>query len=111
MAHLDQIRHPVLLQNLKYLAQQYLALGVAQYNRKDVQAAIVETRKALACDSTASMAWYNLGGYYLDMQQLEEAQKAWEQALQLDPSNASIKKGLDFVSLSLVNKQKSGDRK
>ena len=103
--------HPVLLQNMRYLAQQYLARGVSRYNGKQLDAAIADTRSALACDSTASMGWYNLGGYYLDAQRLEEAKAAWEQALRLDPGNASIKKGLDFVSLSFANKQHSGDRK
>ncbi len=97
--------HPVLRQNTMYLAQQYLGRGVLNYQRKDLQAAIADTRGALACDSSLAMAWYNLGGYYFDQQQLAEAKNAWERALLLDPGNAAIKKGLDFVSLTLSNKK------
>lgn len=85
--------------NLKYLAEQFNAEAVRQFGNKNTAAAIKASYEALECMPENITALYNLGGYYLTIQNVEMAREAWSKAHALDPGNATIKLWLDKIAL------------
>lgn len=85
--------------NLQYLAQQYNALAVKNFEAKNLPAAITAITSSLECMPNNPSALYNLGGYYLNMQNVEKAREVWTKALTLDPNNKTIKEWLDRISV------------
>lgn len=67
-------------------AQAAFALGVAQQDAGQQQAATASFRRALALQPDMAEAWSNLGMLLEDAQQWEEAASAYQQALQLQPA-------------------------
>lgn len=66
-------------------AQTAFAMGVAQQNAGQVQAAMASFRHALALQPDLAEAWSNLGMLLEDTQQWDEAAAAYQQALQHQP--------------------------
>jgi hypothetical protein len=89
---------PALTQNLGYLAGRYEALATKQYSEHQVEAAIRSGNSSLECDPGNINMLYNLGGFYLSLQNTAKAKELWTKALSLDPGNATIKQWLDRIS-------------
>ena len=88
----------VLKINLTYLAQQYEKQAAVFFAQHNIPEGIRCLNSSLECNPNNSMALYNLGGYYLNMKNVEKAKEFWKKALELDPGNTNIKTWLDRIS-------------
>ena len=84
--------------NLTYVAQQYEANAVKYFAEKKVEDAIKAANSSLECNPNNVNMLYNLGGYYLTLQDVAKAKELWGKALVIDPGNATVKMWLDRIS-------------
>jgi tetratricopeptide (TPR) repeat protein len=87
-----------MLNNLKYVAQLYEAKAIRAFAEKNTQEAIRLANLSLDCDPRSVNMLYNLGGYYLTLQQVDKARDAWKKALAIEPGNATVKEWLNRIS-------------
>ena len=88
----------VMLNNLKYVAQLYEAKAIKTFAEKNTPEAIRLANLSLECDPRSVNMLYNLGGYYLTLQQVDKARDAWQKALAIEPGNATVKEWLNRIS-------------
>jgi len=74
-------------------------LGLAQYERGDLEAALNTLKGALELNPRYSKTWNNLGLVYEELGRHEEAEKAYAQALDLRPDLAGTHANLGRLSL------------
>lgn len=84
--------------NLTYVAQQYEVNAVKYFAEKKVEDAIKAANSSLECNPNNVNMLYNLGGYYLTLQDVAKAKELWGKALVIDPGNATVKMWLDRIS-------------
>jgi Flp pilus assembly protein TadD len=83
-------------------AAQYLGnLGVEHFAADDYAGAYREFERGLAVDPTAALLWVNLGVTFVRNSQYDEADRAYRQALALEPDNLSA-----LNNLSLLEEQR-----
>ena len=71
--------------------------------------ALYRWQKAVELDPTYAAAWNNLAIAYEHEGKFEDAKKAYEQALQLDPKNLMIRQNYDlFKEINDRTKRRSG---
>ena len=87
---------PALAQNPRSEAEKHVKFGisVAQYNLW--REAITRFERAADIDPTYAQAWNNLGIAYEHEGKLNDARKAYEKALKLDPDNQYIKQNYEL---------------
>jgi hypothetical protein len=78
-------------------AATHLADGNKAYQAKDYAGAEDHYRQATQLDPQNAKAWQSLGNALLYQKKKTEALQAYDQALTLDPSNASLKKYVDGI--------------
>jgi protein O-mannosyl-transferase len=66
----------------------HLNLGVALYQKGDVDKAMIEYQHALAIDPNYATPYYDLGFDFLQKKQVDKAITEYQQALAIDPDNA-----------------------
>lgn len=88
-----------LRQNLSYLAGQYEIRASRFYEQKNLAAAILAGHSSVECNPSNINMLYNLGGYYLSLNNRLKAKEFWSKALALDPSNRTIQSWLDKISV------------
>ncbi len=71
-------------------AEEHLILGVAAYNRKDLDTAETEWRRSIELDPKYAAAHSNLGVLLAEMGRTEEAEAAYHRATELDPKLATV---------------------
>jgi tetratricopeptide (TPR) repeat protein len=71
-----------------HTAQDWLALGLAQANEGQLEAAIASWEQALALDAELAGAWHNRGSALGNLGRLEEALVSFQNATRFDPQNA-----------------------
>lgn len=84
--------------NLTYVAQKYEANAVKYFAEKRVTEAIKAANSSLECYPNNVSMLYNLGGYYLTLQDVVKAKEIWSKALVIDPGNATVKMWLERIS-------------
>ena len=89
---------PALNTNLLYLSQCYDKKATEYFAKNNVQQAIQYVNSSLECNPNNVSGLYNLGGYYLNLHDVEKAKEAWTRALRLDPGNANVKYWLNRIS-------------
>jgi len=87
----------VLNRYLNIIGSDYFNKAMAVGKKGDVDSAIVYLKKGIDIDSSNSNYWFNLGGAYSIKKDFENALKAWEMALILDPKNENAKKALEAL--------------
>ncbi len=84
--------------NLTYVAQQFEANAVKYFAEKKVTEAIRAANSSLECNPNNVNMLYNLGGYYLTLQDVAKAKELWGRALIIEPGNATVKMWLNRIS-------------
>ncbi len=84
--------------NLTYVSQQYQAQAMKFFAEKNYPEAIRVANLSLDCNPNNVFMLYNLGGYYLNMHDVEKAKELWTRALAIDPNNSEIKTWLNRIS-------------
>ncbi|MEO6669399.1 MAG: tetratricopeptide repeat protein [Ferruginibacter sp.] len=90
---------PALNTNLLYLSQQYDLAATKYFAQNNVAKAIEYVNASLECNPGNVNGLYNLGGYYLNLREVEKAREVWTRALALDPGNSTIKYWLNRISV------------
>jgi len=72
----------------------YALRALSEINRKQLQAAEEDIRKAIAVDSQSHLAYVQMGNLKLIQKQYSEAGKAYQQALDRDPNSTDALRGL-----------------
>ncbi|MCA9321086.1 MAG: tetratricopeptide repeat protein, partial [Planctomycetes bacterium] len=72
-------------------------LGGMLFRSGDSRASVVASRRALAIDEAQPEVWFNLGNALLD-DDLDEAERAWRRALELDSGHAMSRYSLGLVA-------------
>jgi Flp pilus assembly protein TadD len=83
------------------VAQYFGNLGVERFAAENYAGAYRQFERGLAIDPTAAMLWINLGVTLVRNHQPEEAERAYRQALALEPNNLSA-----LNNLSLLEQQR-----
>lgn len=84
--------------NLQYLSQQFMKKAVEEFAAKNTDAAIKEGLKSIDCNPNNVSALYNVGGYYLSINNVQKARELWTKALTIDPKNTTVKSWLDRIN-------------
>lgn len=79
------------------LWQSYQAIGAVYYLRKNYPQAITNTKKAIALQKNNPELYINIGIMYYESGDKDEAQQAFENALNIDPTNNKAQLGLQRV--------------
>jgi Flp pilus assembly protein TadD len=82
-------------------AQYYGNLGVEQFSAGDYAGAYRQFERGLAIDPSASMLWVNLGVVFVRNEQTDDAERAYRQALALEPGNLSALNNLALLEQQL----------
>ena len=83
----------------------YVFLGRVLNAQGKTELAVESCRKALELNPAFDEAWFNLGGYYLLLNNHQEALRAYEKAVALDPSYAGQ---IDFIRLRERTRSENG---
>jgi protein O-mannosyl-transferase len=90
--------YPTLPGIYKLIAEDYMRKGWQEYGRaKMYPQAINEFLKGIAIDSSDADLWYNLGGAYYSNQQYNEAVRAWQMTLKIQPGYVKAQQGLSAL--------------
>ena len=90
--------------NLTYVSQRYEANAVKYFAEKKVTEAIKAGNSSLECNPANVSMLYNLGGYYLTLQDVAKARELWGKALVIEPGNATVKMWLERISSPQIPK-------
>ena len=95
--------YPTLPGIYKLIGDDYMKKGWNEYGRVgNYPGAIREFIKGITIDSTNADLWYNLGGAYYSSGQLNEAIRAWQTTLKIQPGYVKAQQGLQ---VALRNRQ------
>jgi len=89
-------------------ALDHMQRGLEFYYKGQYRLALEEYKLVINLVPTFSMAYARLGSIYYKLDDLENAKLSWEKALELDPSNQSLKiflKRVSPVDVDLLQKQ------
>ncbi len=92
-------------QNLKAISDKYFNMGLGEGNKKKYSQSIYYFRKAIAIEATNTEYWYNLGGAYFTINNLDSAEISFATALKLNPNHTQSKQGLDAVLMRKNSKK------
>lgn len=89
------------------LAEPYYNAANTLYRQKDARKAQLDMEQALrtADDALSEQGYYNLGNFYFQSQQFEQAAEAYKQALRLNPADMDAKHNLE-LALQQLQQQK-----
>ncbi|GDX52972.1 hypothetical protein LBMAG27_20190 [Bacteroidota bacterium] len=85
--------------NLKSISDKYFNLGLGEGAKKNFNQSIYFIRKAISIDETNTEYWYNLGGAYFTINNIDSAEISFANALKLNPNHKQAKQGLDAVRM------------
>ena len=77
-------------------AKEYVEWGITCAQKSLWPQAVIQFEKATEKDPTYAAAWNNLAIAYEHDGKFEEAKKAYEKAIQLDPKNPMIRQNYDL---------------
>lgn len=81
--------------------QGYDSRGIALFRLLKVDEAVIEIKKAIACDPTFHLAYFHLGEISMGEKNFENARKYCEQALSIQPANELYLCTSAFIKLQL----------
>lgn len=84
-------------------AEEYNDLGVAYESNGEYQLAVDSYNRAIEVNKEYLIAWMNLGNVYNKMNIFKKAERAYQQALQINPSSGEAQNNLAW--LYIENKQ------
>ncbi len=82
---------------LQILSSEYLVLGSRAFQSDQKEKAILLCEIAIKAYPQNAEAYYNLGGYYMTLQNLEKAREYWRKALQINPNYKEAKEWLERI--------------
>jgi tetratricopeptide (TPR) repeat protein len=89
--------HFIAIANLKYLSDWFLRRAVFLFDQKDFDGAIKNTETSIRANPQNSLAWYNLGGYWMMKGDKEKARQFWTKTLEIDPNYTDAKIWLEKI--------------
>lgn len=98
----DEARQLPFVQTFPLSERQWVLRGLAHRAQGDLGQAINDYLQAIACNSSNILTCMALGAAYIEQQRYEEALKAYDAALEIDPTyvQAYINKGIVYVRAS-----------
>ncbi len=82
-------------------AETWHRITCAQIYAKDLQAAKISAEKAISCDPSSFMSWFNLGVVYYDDEQWKPALDALNRSIELNPAHCATWEILSYVRRGL----------
>lgn len=77
--------------------QEYLKMGSEAYAKKDSQKALYYYIRASEVMPTNAETYYNIGGIYISMQDVNHARENWRKAVAIDPNHQAAKEWLQRI--------------
>ena len=93
------------------LALEHMQRGLEFYYKEEYELSLKEYEKVTTLVPTFSIAYARLGSIYYKLGDLEKARENWEQSLELDPSNDSLKLFLKRITPSKELEEIKDDKK
>lgn len=82
---------------LKVLSSEYLILASKAFNSSETDRAIRFCEKAIQINPQNAEAYYNLGGYYMTLQNLAKTREYWKKALDVNPNYTEARDWLNKI--------------
>ncbi|HNS11432.1 MAG TPA: tetratricopeptide repeat protein [Bacteroidia bacterium] len=79
------------------LSSEYVILASKAFHDKETGKAIGYCEKAIQLDPANAQAYYNLGGYYMTLQDIEKTREFWRKAVQINPNFQEAKDWLNKI--------------
>ena len=103
--------YPILLEQAENHfqdAMSWFQVAVACEGVEDISGCLFAYHKAVKLDPQYELAWFNLGGIYWNLGDIEKAKKVWEEAIRLFPSH-ELTAQLSRYILTLFSKEPGVD--
>jgi tetratricopeptide (TPR) repeat protein len=78
-------------------AMSWFQVAVARNGSGDTEGSIEAYRNALELDEDYALAWFNLGGMYWNMQDIERAASTWREAIRRFPDHQNVEMVREYM--------------
>ncbi len=82
---------------IKVLSSEYLLLASKAFHDGETNKAIGYCEKSIQFNPQNAEAYYNLGGYYMTLQNLAKTREYWKKALEINPNYKEARDWLDRI--------------
>ncbi|TAH40311.1 MAG: tetratricopeptide repeat protein [Bacteroidetes bacterium] len=82
---------------LQVLSSEYVILASKAFHNDEKDKAILLCERAIKANPQNAEAYYNLGGYYMTLQNLTKTRENWKKALQINPNYKEAKEWLERI--------------